>query len=284
MNGFLNLYKPSGMSSAYALNLIKKQFKGIKMGHMGTLDPLASGVLPVAFGKSTRLFDFLLDKDKTYIACFTFGYETDTLDRGGKIIKQTDFIPTEQDIKGVLPNLIGEINQLPPVYSAKNVNGKRSYELAREGVEVDLKPKRVVISNVELIEQIDKSTFKFIIKCKGGTYIRSICRDLAYLLNTTATMTALERTESGVFTKENAFSLEEISNNFNNKKMLIAPDEVINFPTINLNPKQTLDILNGRYFLVDNKEGIYKVYGENEFIGVGIVKDKLLKIKAFIKD
>ena len=152
MNGFLNVYKPSGMSSAYALNLIKKRFKGEKMGHMGTLDPLASGVLPVAFGKSTRLFDYLLDKDKVYKAEFTFGYETDTLDRGGVVIKDNGKLPTESDIISVLPSLVGEVMQMPPIYSAKNVNGKRSYELARLGVEVELKPKKVTITSIDFIE------------------------------------------------------------------------------------------------------------------------------------
>ena len=284
MNGFLNLYKPSGMSSAYALNVIKKQFKGIKMGHMGTLDPLASGVLPVAFGKSTRLFDFLLDKNKTYIAEFTFGYETDTLDRGGKVIKQSNFLPTKEDILGVLNKLVGEIEQMPPSFSAKNVNGKRSYELARLGIEVELKPKKVVITSIELIEKTGENAYTFVIKCKGGTYIRSICRDLAYMLNTTATMTSLERVESGVFTKQNAYSLEEIQSNFDKEKMFISPEKVISFPVINLDNLQTLDVLNGRDFTLDFNDGVYKVYGNDEFIGVGILNDKKLKIKAFIKD
>ncbi len=284
MNGFLNLYKPSGMSSAYALNIIKKQFRGVKIGHMGTLDPLASGVLPVAFSKSTRLFDFLLDKDKTYVAEFTFGYETDTLDRGGKVISETNVIPTKQEIESVLSSLVGEVEQMPPAYSAKNVNGKRSYELARLGIAVELKPKKVMISAIELVEQKTNNCFVFNIKCKGGTYIRSICRDMAYKLNTLATMTALERTKSGVFCKENAFTLDEIVGGFNEEKMIISPDKVVDFPIINLDKKLTTELLNGRDFLLEKVDGTYKVFGENQFIGVGILNDKKLKIKAFIKD
>ncbi len=284
MNGFINLYKPSGMSSAYALGIIKKRFRGEKMGHMGTLDPLASGVLPIAFGKSTRLFDFLLEKNKIYKANFTFGYETDTLDRGGKIVKDNGSIPTLKEVESVLGSLIGNVEQLPPIYSAKNVNGKRSYELARSGVEVKLKPKMVFINDVKLTRQVDSDTFEFIIECKGGTYIRSICRDLAYALNTYATMTALERLESGIFTKENSFTLEEIVENFNEEKMLIAPDAVVSLDTINLTKKQTDDIINGRACPLILSDGFYKVYGNREFIGIGKIAENNLKIKAFIKD
>ena len=284
MNGFINLYKPSGMSSAYALNLIKKRFKGCKLGHMGTLDPLASGVLPVAIGKSTRLFDFLLDKIKVYKAVFTFSYETDTLDRGGVIIKDGGRIPFLEDIKNVLPTLIGEVMQIPPIFSAKNVNGKRSYELARMGVNVELHPKKVVINNITIVKELEKGSFEFLIYCKGGTYIRSICRDIAYKLNTYATMTYLERLNSGVFSKENSFTLEEIIDNFNEEKMLIKPDSVLSLDKIYLNKKQTLDVLNGRLFKLDKTDGFYSVYGENEFIGVGTITDKVLKIKAYIKD
>ena len=284
MNGFLNVYKPSGMSSAYALNLIKKRFKGEKMGHMGTLDPLASGVLPVAFGKSTRLFDYLLDKDKVYKAEFTFGYETDTLDRGGVVIKDNEKLPTESDIVSVLPSLIGEVMQMPPIYSAKNVNGMRSYELARLGVEVELKPKKVTITSIDFIEKSGENSYVFLIKCKGGTYIRSICRDLAYALNTYGTMTALERLQSGIFVKENAYSIEDITDNFDEEKMLIKPDSVLSLEKILLNEKRTDDIINGRLFTLDLPDGFYSVYGDCGFIGVGKITDKILKIKAYIKD
>ena len=284
MNGFLNLYKPSGMSSNYVLTLIKRKFKGAKIGHMGTLDPLASGVLPVAFGKSTRLFDFLLDKEKVYVAEFTFGYETDTLDRGGSVIKTSSVIPTIFEIEDALNKIVGVVDQIPPLYSAKNVNGKRSYDLARNGVFVELKPKKVTINSVKLLEQISSISYKFLIKCKGGTYIRSIARDLAYNLNTVATMTALERTKSGVFTIDNSKSIEEILNLDVVNNILIPPENVINFDKLILNSKNTSDLLNGRKFIIDVENATYKVYGNNEFLGVGIVNNKNLTLKAFLKD
>ena len=173
MNGFLNLYKPSGVSSAYVLNAVKRSIRGETVGHMGTLDPLASGVLPVAIGKSTRLFDYLLDKKKEYVATVAFGYMTDTLDLEGKTVLTSEVIPTEEQVKAACEKLVGEIMQVPPIFSAKCVNGKRSYELARKGVAVELPPKKVIISKVEVIEKTAENEYKIKIVCGGGTYIRA---------------------------------------------------------------------------------------------------------------
>lgn len=284
INGFINFYKPSGMTSAYALNKIKKVFKGEKLGHMGTLDPLAEGVLPVAFGKSTRLFDYLLDKTKVYLATFTFGYETDTLDSDGKVVNQGGYLPKKQDILSVLDKLVGEVDQIPPIYSAKCVAGKRSYELARSGVEINLPPKKVVINKIELTDKINENSFSFLIECKGGTYIRSICRDMANLLNTFATMTALKRLQSGVFKVENSLKIEDFEKEFDVNKHLIKPDSVINFESVFLTDSKYLDLINGRPCKIDLIDGFYKVYGNGEFIGVCESLKGNLKIKAYIKD
>lgn len=284
MNGFINFFKPSDMSSAYALNLIKKRFKGEKLGHMGTLDPLASGVLPVAFGKSTRLFDYLLDKVKVYRAVFTFGYETDTLDRGGKVVNENGVIPKKEEILSKLGSLVGEVMQMPPKYSAKNVGGKRGYELARQGIDFELKPKKVVILKIELTKQISDTAYEFLIECKGGTYIRSICRDLAYSLSTFATMTSLEREKSGYFTKENAFSLEDIVNNFDEEKMLILPSKVVDLPILMLSDIEEGHLINGRKFLINSQNGKFKVFGQSGFIGIGEVIDNKLNLTAYLKD
>ena len=167
MNGFINLFKPSGMTSAYALNKIKKLLgKKVKCGHMGTLDPMASGVLPVGIGKATRLFNYLLDKDKVYEAEFTFGYETDTLDAEGVTILEGGRIPTLEEVQTASQSLVGVINQIPPSYSAKNVAGTRSYVLARKGIAVELPPKQIEINSI-IVTQTEKSnTFKFLIECK----------------------------------------------------------------------------------------------------------------------
>ena len=283
MNGFINYYKPSGISSAYAINRIKKLFKGYKVGHMGTLDPLAEGVLPLAVGKSTRLFDFLLDKTKVYIAEFTFGYQTDTLDRGGKIVKDGGKTPSYKEIESIIPNLVGKVMQVPPSFSAKNVGGERSYNLARRGVEVELKPKEVEIDGIKILSE-KGSVFTFEITCKGGTYIRSICRDMANLLGTFATMTALKRTVSGVFSLENSVSEEDVKNATDIKQLLIKPDSVLTLNKVKLNKFQSVELLNGRPFNLDVADGTYSVYDSDDcFVGVGIVTNYNLKIKAYIK-
>ena len=284
MNGFINYYKPSGISSAYAINRIKKLFKGHKIGHMGTLDPLAEGVLPIAVGKSTRLFDFLLDKTKVYIAEFTFGYQTDTLDRGGEVIKSGGKIPTLEEIKKVIPSLVGKVMQVPPSFSAKNVGGQRSYALARKGIEVELKPKQVEIDGIEVLSQND-SSFTLEITCKGGTYIRSICRDMAIALNTFATMTKLKRTKSGSFTIDNSVTENDVLNIKDIQDLLIKPDTVLTFEKVYLDKYQTAEQLNGRPYDIELIDGTYSVYDyAGRFLGVGIYQNNTLKIKAYIKD
>ena len=165
--GFINVDKPSGVTSSAIVNKIK-WLSGVPCGHMGTLDPLASGVLPVGVGNATRLFDYFLQKQKTYIAEFTFGETADTLDCTGEIVRG-GHVPTESEILEVLPQFIGEIDQIPPKYSAKNVNGKRGYELARAGIEFELQPKRIVIHDLELLGKSNDDTFRVKIRCGGGT-------------------------------------------------------------------------------------------------------------------
>ena len=284
MNGFLNFYKPSGMSSAYALNKIKHLLpKGETLGHMGTLDPLACGILPVAIGKSTRLFNYLLDKKKTYIAVFEFGYETDTLDKEGKIVFKTNYIPDENIIRNKISSFIGEIMQIPPVYSAKSIGGERSYALARKGVAEELPPKKVTVLNMELLEKISCSEYKFLIECKGGTYIRSISRDLGRNCNSFATMTALERTRSGIFNKENSITLEQLSACSDIEKLLIPPEKTVDFPEIRLSAEETETVYNGKDFYITYPDGIYRVFTPTEFYGIGEIQSGKLKVKAYLK-
>ena len=284
MNGFLNLYKPSGVSSAYVLNAVKRVLKRQPVGHMGTLDPLASGVLPVAIGKSTRLFDYLLDKTKRYTATIEFGYETDTLDLEGAIIKTTEAIPTEEEVVFAASKMNGDIMQLPPIYSAKCVNGKRSYELARKGKEVEHTTKKVHISYVNVIEKITDRKYKIEIECKGGTYIRSIARDLGYMCNSFATMTSLVRTASGIFDISGSISAEEFIKAEDKESLLIAPDMVVDFPIIRLTEIEAERLFNGLYDFFDYPDGIYRVYDPDKFYGVGTMTDGKLKVKAYLRN
>ena len=284
MNGFLNLYKPKGVSSAFVLNQIKRSVRGETVGHMGTLDPLASGVLPVAIGKSARLFDFLLDKSKTYVADFAFGYETDTLDLEGKVIRTSPVIPTEEEIARVLPSLCGDVDQIPPLFSAKCVNGKRGYELARKGKEFTLPPKRVHIEKIELLGRTEENKYRFLIVCGGGTYIRSIARDIGEALGSCATMTDLVRRSSGIFDMDSSVTAERFANAEDKKSLLIPPDEVVSFPKLELTEREAERLFNGLYDRFSFPDGIYRVYEPNAFYGVGILTDGKLKVKAYIRD
>lgn len=282
MNGFINIYKPSGMTSAFCVWLVKKRFNS-PCGHMGTLDPMASGVLPVGIGQASRLFGYLLDKDKTYKATFTFGYETDTLDATGTILKQGGRIPTLQEITAILPEFIGEIEQVPPKYSAKCVNGKRGYELARAGKDFELAAKKVTILNVTVENSENLGEYAFTITCKGGTYIRSLCRDIAKKLDTYATMTALERTVVGSFSIENSINADLLKETQNPEGLIIPSDSVVNFEKLVLTKKQAKRALDGLYDTYPVKDGFYRVYNETDFWGIGLIENGLLKIKTYVR-
>lgn len=213
ITGFVNLSKPAGMTSSDAVCIVRGVLSRAiggrqKTGHLGTLDPLATGVLPIALGKATALFDFLAFKTKRYVAEFTFGTATDTLDRGGKTVRDGGRIPSAEEIVAVLARFTGEFMQTPPAYSAKSVNGRRAYSYARSGEAVELAPKLVRVDSFELIGG-GEGVYEFAIECGGGTYIRSLARDLADALGTCAYMSALTRTKSGPFTAESTVTPDE---------------------------------------------------------------------------
>lgn len=281
-SGFFNVDKPSGIVSSTVVNKLK-WLTGLPCGHMGTLDPLASGVLPVGAGNATRLFDYFLEKKKEYIADFTFGVSSDTLDSTGELIRG-GHVPSEQEILSVLPTMVGEVMQMPPKYSAKNVNGKRGYELARAGIEFELQPKKIVIHELSLLERVSEDTYRVRIACGGGTYIRSIGRDLAAELGTNAVMSALRRTQSGVFTLENAIpfsvleadpSPEELQN------YLIPTESVLGYARLDVDEKSRQKMFNGMSVRVEKEEGMYKFYKEDgEFYGLAEVSGGFAKLKT----
>ncbi len=282
MNGFINLIKPKNMSSAYAVGMVKKKFN-LPCGHMGTLDPMASGVLPIGVGKASRLFQYMIEKKKVYEAEFTFGKSTDTLDAEGIVTEETDNIPTRREIENALKNFIGEIMQVPPDYSAKCVNGKRSYQLARQGVKVDLPPKKIKVDRFEIKERLSDNVYTFYIECEGGTYIRSLARDLGKAVNSLAFMSKLERRKSGIFEIENAVSFDELKNSVNPEKYLINSDEAVSFEKLKLTEGQTKKILNGVFLNYGFKDGRYRVYNQGEFLGVGDVEKGILRIKSYVR-
>ena len=280
--GFFNVDKPSGILSSTVVNKLK-WLTGMPCGHMGTLDPLASGVLPIGAGNATRLFDYFLEKEKEYVAEFTFGVDSDTLDSTGQLILGGR-IPSEDEIAKVLPTMCGEVMQLPPKYSAKNVGGKRGYELARAGVEFELQPKKIVVHDMSVLGQVNETTFRVKIRCGGGTYIRSIGRDLAAALDTHAVMSALRRTQSGIFVESNAipFSVFEADPTpAELEKYILPTDSVLPYEALTVSSKNHTKLLNGMKVAVDAQDGLYKFYNEDgSFYGLAEVQGGLAKLKT----
>lgn len=284
MIGFLNVYKPSGVTSAFVVGRIKKQFHLDKVGHMGTLDPLACGILPIAIGKATRMFDYFLEKTKTYIARFTFGTITDTLDSDGQIAETSDVVPSLDDVKNILKNFTGDIEQLPPNYSAKKINGTCAYKLARQNVEFELKPKTIHIEKISLLNQVDERTFEFEIECGSGTYIRSLARDIAKALNTVGYMTFLERTQSGFFKMENSITLAEIEKLTSLDGHIMKIEEVFpKIPHLNLTDNETKRLVDGQSVNINALDGNYMIFCGCELICIGEAKGNNLKLKTYLK-
>jgi len=210
MQGFYNVIKPTGMSSAAVVGKIKKILKQKRVGHMGTLDPAASGVLTIGVGKVTRFFDYFLNKDKIYYAIAEFGVQTDTLDSEGNIIYNAPIKVKKEYIEKIIPQFTGEILQAPPMYSAININGKRAYELARQGQNFEIPKRKVFVYDFKIIERIADNKYSFRIHCSSGTYIRSLLSDMAKALGVVANIPVIIREKSGDFKLEKANTLEEI--------------------------------------------------------------------------
>lgn len=283
MNGFINVIKPVGATASDVVVKLKFLLQEKKIGHLGTLDPGASGVLPIAVGQATRLFDFLTDKVKYYRAFFTFGKTTDTLDAYGVLTESSDVIPDENAIKGVLTGFVGEFDQIPPVYSAKSVGGVRSYKLARSGAEVELKPKRVSIYEIRLISQKSDDTFVVDIKCSAGTYIRSLARDIAQACGTVGYMSGLIRLRSGCFDIQNAYTLDEIAE-LKDKTILDISYPLSDVERLDLPDSYYQDLDCGRKIPCPFNDGYKRIFCNNVFFGLGKNVDGNLKIQYYLKN
>lgn len=278
--GIIAINKPKGWTSFDVCNKLKPLVWPQKIGHLGTLDPMATGVLLVTIGKATKLFDLMQEKEKTYLAEFEFGYQTNTLDSTGTKQEETSHVPSTEEIQNVLPEFVGKIAQIPPKYSAKSVNGQRAYVMARNNVDFELKPKNVEIYSIDFISYANKKlTLK--IKCGSGTYIRSIGRDIALKLNSLATMTCLERVSVGNFDVSKCEDVEDVSKeNFEQKIQLI--DSVLNYPKLNISSKDTTKLLNGQILEINEKNGIYKLNDEHDTIALVKIENFNAKMSLFL--
>lgn len=274
MDGILVIDKPAGITSHDVVAKARKILGTKKIGHTGTLDPLATGVLVLCVDKGTKLVENLTCEDKVYEVEMKFGIKTDTADITGNVIEKKDFKIDAKNLEIAIQSLIGKQKQLPPMYSAIKVNGKKLYEYARDGIEVERTARDIEIFEISKV-LFDGEILKYTIHCSKGTYVRTVCEEIAERLATVGTMTNLRRIKSGKFSASEACKLEEIS-----KDKIITIDKLFDKEII-LNDKELFKLLNGMELVYDLKDDMYKVYTlENEskkFIGIAKMKDKHLK-------
>jgi len=281
VTGIVLLDKPLGMSSNKALQIVKRLFDAAKAGHTGSLDPLATGMLPICLGEATKVSQYLLEADKVYQVSFKLGERTATGDAEGEVIETMPFEQiTEKQIKKCLPDFLGDTEQVPPMYSALKHDGQRLYELARKGIEVERKSRRVHISNIELLSY-DQGIVELKVACSKGTYIRTLAEDIAVKLGTVSYVTRLHRLEVGSFhgfpmvTLEQLESAKEESDIQLDKKLLPLDIGIQNIPEVRLNDDLSYYLRLGQAVQVPKAptEGLVRLYDAKRFLGIGKVQD-----------
>lgn len=279
MDGIILINKEIGYTSQDVVSKVKKILNIKKAGHTGTLDPMAEGVLPVLVGNYTKLSKYLIEHDKRYVAVIKLGQKRDTGDSEGKLIEQREIKELSEDIiDDVLKTFIGKTMQKPPMYSAIKINGKKLYEYAREGIEVEVPEREIEIFDIKLLDyNVDE--IKFEVKCSKGTYIRTLCEDIAEKLGTIGYMEILTRIEVDRFNIVDAITLDELESSKDKIQELpafITMEKYFNnLKRIDLNEK--MKYLNGQLLPFELEDGIYNVYVGEEYLGIGIIKDKKLK-------
>lgn len=283
MFGFLNIYKPQGKTSHDIVAILRRITKIKQIGHTGTLDPFAEGVLPICIGKSTRLIEYL-DDDKAYIGTVQFGSATTTYDIEGEISKTSEKKITIKDLEQILSQFRGEIEQIPPIYSAIKINGKKLYEYARKGETIDIKPRKVNISKLEIVNfNKENQTAELLIECSKGTYIRSIANDIGEALNCYGHLIKLVRIKAGKFSLKDTKKLEELETIEEIEKNLIYPLEYLNFPKYELNESEKEKVSHGMSIEINASDGLITLIQNNELIAVCSIENKKAKmLKVFI--
>lgn len=281
MDGIIVVNKPKGCTShdvVYKVRWIVKE----KVGHTGTLDPLATGVLPLLIGKGTLCSKYLINHDKEYQVSLKLGIATDTMDAEGKVVEEKEVdgsILEKSNVEKILGSFIGKQEQKPPMYSAIKVKGKKLYEYARRGEKVEVPKREIEIYNIELvgINKLNKE-IEFKVACSKGTYIRSLCTDMAASLGTIGYMSGLERLKVGEFSLKNSIVVDDSTDKYAIEKHIITVEELFkDKEKIELDSKKLLLFLNGVKLSYENIDGAYRIYNLGKFIGVGVVKNKFLK-------
>lgn len=291
LDGIIILNKQKGCTSHDVVAKTKRLLKE-KVGHTGTLDPNATGVLPLLVGQGTKLSAYLIEHDKEYIATLKLGEKRDTADSEGAIIeeRQIDYsVLQKENVEEILQSFIGKQEQIPPMYSAIKINGKKLYEYARKNEKIELEPRHIEIYKMDLIDII-KDTIIFKVQCSKGTYIRSLCEDIAKRLNTVGYMQDLERSRVGKFDIKDSITIEELERNiedseFINQHFITIENYFKDKESIKLNEKRLSLFLNGVKLTHNLTDDMYKIYDENnKFVGIGSVKNNLLKREIIVEN
>ena len=283
-SGWLNINKPVGWTSTGVVSALKRLLKPKKIGHGGTLDPFASGVLPICINSATKTVEYMMDHDKTYLFHLTFGSETNTYDIDGKVVNKDDKIPTENDILKIISEFIGKIKQIPPKYSALKINGKRACDIMRDGGEVEIQEREIEILNLKYNGFVNENTVEFIVDCSRGTYIRTLGVDIAKKLNCLGFISKLTRLRVGDFYIDNSLRVDgDMDVNFI-RNQLISINDVLRFDSVLCSDEEIAKLSNGIMIDKDIKENtIYKIIDKNNdvlFLGEKY-KNKMKTIKSF---
>ena len=285
MNGIVIVDKPQGWTRQDVTARLRRVFNTRRIGHGGTLDPMATGVLPVFVGRATRGVEFFEHAEKTYETVLRLGLTTDTEDITGTALTESTVTVTEADILAVLPQFRGEILQVPPMYSALKVDGKKLYELARKGVEVERKPRPITIHELKLLGMEDAGV-RLRVRCSKGTYIRTLCKDIGEHLSCGGCMAALRRVSAGEYTAEEAVPLQELLETQTPEVFLRPVDTMFrNFPQVTLTAKQEIRCRNGNSFSLAIADGTYRAYAQNgDFLALSKVENGIMStIKSFFE-
>lgn len=278
MDGIIVINKEKEYTSHDVVAKLKKKLNISKVGHTGTLDPNATGVLPILIGKGTKFSKYLINHDKIYEVELELGKKTDTADIEGKVIeeKNVDEKYIKENLLQVLESFVGKQEQIPPMYSAIKKNGKKLYEYARAGEKVEIEPRKIEIYKIDL-NKYDKNIISFVVSCSKGTYIRSLCEDIAGKLNTVGYMKNLKRLQVGKFNIKDAVYIDDIDLKNVNEHLITLEEILRETSCINLSEKKLKLFINGVQLTANNIDGLYKIYVANKFIGTGTIKKGLLK-------
>ncbi|MGI6239702.1 MAG: tRNA pseudouridine(55) synthase TruB [Christensenellales bacterium] len=292
MDGFLCVNKPLGMTSSDVVVRIRKRLaRGVRVGHGGTLDPDASGVLPICIGGATRLFDYIIDKEKTYIATLRLGITTDTQDATGAVIETRAVVAGADEIRRALPAFIGEIEQIPPMYSAIKRDGKRLYQLARKGETIEVAPRKCRVDAIELIEEMGGDSYRLRVVCGKGVYIRTLCHDIGAQLGCGGHMAALTRVGAGAFRIEDAHTPDEIcalADAGELSSALLPMDyPLAHIPAVHVGDAHMHAVKNGNplkpeWLDAPAPEGIVRVYVGGRFCGIGQLSPAGVRFRAML--